>query len=198
MTYDLNQLYQRAFGRFIVYPGLTKPGKLVESYTPAALLGKGKKQSLLSTPIMMPLKLDDYAFPLEPLIEVSTSKSIVINQMVNAETNVLEDMGLDNFKLTIRGFLVSEQAGSAPLDELRKLMKLIRKRSSLKVNNELLGAFGIRELAILSARFGDPEGGIEFKPYTLECISDEAVELRLNQDKADAFTDTSPLPENSR
>lgn len=179
IVYDLDTLYRQAFGKFIIYPGLTKPDKFAESYVPSALLGKNKRKSLLGTPIMMPLKLDDYKFPLEPLIEISISKAIVINQMVNAETNVLEDMGLDNFKMSIRGFLISEQPDVAPLAEVRKLMKIIRKRSSLKVSNELLNAFGIRELAILSARFADPPGGIEFKPYTLECISDEAVELKL-------------------
>lgn len=184
ITYDINELYQRAFGKFIVYPGATNFRNFGESLIPSALLGKQKRQSILGTPIMMPLRLDDYDFPLEPLIEVSLSKSIVVNQMVNADTNVLEDMGLDNFKLTIRGLLISGQADAAPLAELRQLMQVVKKRSSLKVNNELLNAgFGIRELAILSARFGDPPGGIEFKPYTLECISDQPIELRLLEEE---------------
>lgn len=182
ITYDLNKLYREAFGKFIIYPEATNIKNFAEGFIPSPLLGRQKRQSLLGTPILMPLKLDDYEFPLEPLIDASLTKSIVVNQMVNAETNVLEDMGIDNFKLTIRGFLISEQPDTAPLDELRRLVQLIKKRKSLKVGNELLNAFGIRELAIKSARFGDPPGGIEFKPYTLEAISDEPVELRLREE----------------
>lgn len=181
ITYDLNELYSQAFGKFIVYPGATNFRNLGEAFVPSSLLGKQKRQSLLGTPILMPLRLDNYDLPLEPLIEVSLSKSIVVNRMVNAETNVLEDMGLDNFKISIRGFLISEQPDTAPLDELRKLVQLIKQRKSHKVGNELLNAFGIRELAIKSAKFGDPPGGIEFKPYTLECISDEPAELKLKE-----------------
>jgi len=183
ITYELNELYQQAFGKFIIYPGATNFRNFAEGFVPSPLLSKQKRQSLLGTPILMPLKLDDYEFPLEPLIDVSLSKSIVVNRMVNAETNVLEDMGLDNFKLTIRGFLISETPDTAPLDELRRLVQLVKQRKSHKVGNELLNAFGIRELAIKSARFGDPAGGIEFKPYSLECISDEPVELRLKENE---------------
>ena len=182
ITYDLNELYQRAFGKFIVYPGAINFRNFAEGFVPSPLLSKQKRQSLLGTPILMPLKLDDYEFPLEPLIDVSLTKSIVVNQMVNAETNILEDMGLDNFKLTIKGFLISETPDMAPLGELRKLVQLIKQRKSHKVNNELLSTFGIRELTIKSAKFGDPAGGIEFKPYTLECISDEPAELRLREE----------------
>ena len=136
----------------------------------------------LGTPIFMPVKLGDYQLPFEPLVEINGGKSIVRTPLAGFNGTVKENMGLDDYAITIRGIVLNEDSDDYPEAEVLRLRRLFEQTESLDIVCPLLSLFNINRIAIESLRLPAEEGVLHYQPYEFTGYSDFDVELLLRDD----------------
>lgn len=121
---------------------------------------------------------NEYELPLEPLIDVRGDRAIVTTDLAGFPGSVKENMGRNDFRVTIRGFAISEDG--FPEGELENLIALFKEDTAIEVINEILNeSYDIRRLVIKSASFPAVEGLFYAQAFQLECIEDADVELEF-------------------
>jgi hypothetical protein len=144
----------------------------------------------LSTPRYFALSIDDVMLPNEPLISVRGSKTIVKTRIANSNFTVKEIIGLDDWKINIKGYAVREGAvreraagGLVPDDYpeewLRKLITLFKSNRALKCQCQLLSYFNISSLVIEDVSFPPVPGAQGFFAYEINAISDTSPLVKL-------------------
>jgi hypothetical protein len=136
----------------------------------------------LGTPIFLPVKLGGYQLPFEPLVEIAGGKSIVRTPLAGWNGSAKEDMGLDDYAITIRGIVLNEDSEDYPEAEVLQLRALFEKKGSLDIVCPLLGLFNISRIAIENLRLPAEEGTLHYQPYEFTGYSDAEVELLLRDD----------------
>jgi hypothetical protein len=136
----------------------------------------------LGTPIFMPVNLGGYQLPFEPLVEIAGGKSIVRTPLTGWNGTVKENMGLDDYAITIRGIVLNEDGDDYPEAEVLQLRNLFERKESLDIICPLLGLFNISRMAIENLRLPAEEGTLHYQPYELTGYSDFDVELLLRDD----------------
>lgn len=128
---------------------------------------------------MMPLKLGDYQFPIEPLISISGSKTVIETKVTGLKAPVVEEVSMDSYKVTIKGVYINEDNDDYPYRDVRRLPWLLEKRGALTVENKLLSIFDINYLVIKDLKCDGVEGHQSMQWYILEAIADRPIELVL-------------------
>lgn len=192
MIYNLDELYRKAFG--YIAPPYPAIGTRAENFVPFIKKGGNKKPfdlqvaedkrkssiGLLGNPIRLPLRLNGVLMPNEPLIEMNGSKSIVVTELAGGNYSVKENMGMNDWSVSIKGIITNEENPEMyPEAKVREMLKLIRNEFSLKCENELLKIYDINYLVVKDFRFPVTEGAMGWQAYSLECLSDIDVELEL-------------------
>lgn len=190
-NFDINDLYRLMFGYIALpYPALgtrlannipfIRKGEDVNnqriSVDDGLLLGT-YELSKIGTPIRMSFRLAGIMLPNEPIVEISGGKSIVSTELVGGAGAIKENMGLNDWQISIKGIVVSDEPDMYPEKEMREILEIINKQTSLKCENDLMRIFKINQLVIKDYRFPATEGAIEWQAYTLECLSDTDREL---------------------
>jgi hypothetical protein len=190
-NFDINDLYRLMFGYVALpYPALgtrlannipfIRKGEDVNnqriSVDDGLLLGT-YELSKIGTPIRMPFRLAGIMLPNEPIVEISGGKSIVSTELAGGAGAIKENMGLNDWQISIKGIVVSDEPDTYPEKEMREILEIINKQTSLKCENDLMRIFKINQLVIKDYRFPATEGAIEWQAYTLECLSDTDREL---------------------
>ncbi|WBO85230.1 DUF6046 domain-containing protein [Hymenobacter yonginensis] len=136
----------------------------------------------LGTPIFMPVTLDGFTLPFEPLVEISVSKSIVRTPLAGYDGTVKENMGLDDYAIAIRGVVLNEDSDDYPETQVLQLRNLFKKKQSLDIVCPLLGLFNITRIALENLRLPAEEGVLHYQPYKFTGYSDFDAELLLRDD----------------
>lgn len=182
--------YQQAFGyRGIPFIGLNttstvpgaKPLSGIQTTTEAnASTGFNRNSSVLGTPFFMPCKLDDFQLPNEPIIEIRGHKNIIKTPVDGNEGSFKELYSLSDYQVIIRGIATLDtDSEEYPEAQVRALRQIVEKPAAVKVVNNLLGYFGIYNLAIEDCFFPAIEGAPGMQPYELVCLSDKFFDLEL-------------------
>ena len=151
--------------------------------------------AVLGTPLFFALKIDGVQLPNEPLITVTGSKTIVKTQVAGGNFTVKEIIGLDDWKINIRGRAVREGAvrdrpagGLVPDDYpeewLRALITLFKKNTALDCQCQLLTYFNISRLVLEDISFPAVEGAHGFFYYEINASSDESSLAKLKLKRA--------------
>lgn len=191
--YDLSEVYTQAFSHLrLPYPNLVAESKtlgLSPFGTIRALRGSFKLQSTFNTEYALPIKLDGWQFPQEPIVSIRGGKNIIETQLNRLDPktkriqrkNVLEEINLNNYKVLIRGILLNEdEVDSYPEQAVRRLREIVEKPGSISIENGLTALWGITKVAVSDWDMREVQGYIGAQSFELECLSDEDFDLEIN------------------
>lgn len=184
--FDIAQLYKEVFGLGFmrIRPmRLEEPAPRVDlnnlNLTSSAELPT-ELLSYMGTPIHLPLTLEDFRLPNEPLITLTVSKRIVETELDSMDGTFKEEFALGDYEINIKGILIDEaNPDQLPENLIRNLRRIVEKKGALKCSNKLLSYFNIDRLVIYSCTFPETVGSLEMVPYELTCKSDKEWDLEL-------------------
>jgi len=187
MKYNLIELYERAFGHTAVrgVGPLIPIGDATWPIPPYSVeterLVKDYRESMMGTPVMFPLKLDDYDMPNEPLVHVTGNKIIVKTQVAGVQGSVKELVSDDDYMVTIEGLIINEDGDDFPEEISRRIIEICQSPKSLKVQSDFLAMFDIHNLVIENYNFQGVTGNQNVQSYTINALSDRPLTLELKQ-----------------
>lgn len=155
--------------------------------------------SMLGTPLVMPVKIDGYQLPNEPLITITGDKKIIRTALNGANSagrvqhrgSVKELISVNDYQVKITGRLMHEPVYSGthtnarpypnayPSQEMRELIRIYESRRSVKIDCALTQLFGIEYIAISRVSFPGEAGMHNNQRYEITGYSDEDYEIDL-------------------
>ncbi len=155
-------------------------GSLTGTAARCSTLGYAAAQS--GDLFVSPLTIDGWTFPVDPLIGVSVSKTIVQTQLGDGRMPVIEEVAHNGFDVSIRGVLINEDNDDYPYDQVAQLTNLINKRGGLVVQNNILNrCCGIDRIVIRNASLPGEEGIQSMQTFTISAVSDRDVQLEIRE-----------------
>jgi hypothetical protein len=120
------------------------------------------------------------------LVSVGQSKNIVTTAIQGRNGTVKEYISDGDYKITIRGVLTSATNRNGdyyPVEEVKKLMEICKVNASVKIASRFLNdIFGVYNIVIESYVFPQEEGQYNTQLFSIDCISDDPIELTIQQD----------------
>jgi hypothetical protein len=219
--FNLNDLYQRAFGHvrppypLLVngLPGISPVGTLIglkeqfdikrdEEPIPVVPVEAVSQWGSPDVKFGVKLKLPngfEFQIPLEPIISIEGGKNIIetkVNQGARRE-NVIEEINLNNWRVLMRGLIISDAADEYPEELIKTLTDICIYPGSIEIECGLLHHFGITQVVIQNFRFPGVPGSIEAVGYELDLVSDVNIDLEnvpeSNIENINAFEPTTLL-----
>lgn len=119
-----------------------------------------------------------------PVISISSRKCIIETPLTDRRGTVKELINIEDYRITIRGFIVNHKANELPEDDILTMRKLYELNVAIKISNPLLDAFLISEerdgsdlVVIKDLQFRESPGVKNVKGYIMELASDEPFNL---------------------
>ena len=138
--------------------------------------------SYLGIPYFMRTKLNGLQLPNEPMIDITGGKRIALTEMDGANGTFKELYSLDDYKITIRGLLITEDGSNDfPETQLRDLNELYLTAGELSITNQLCAMLNIAYIAIQSIDYPSAEGLQGAQPYVITALSDNRVNLIIEK-----------------
>lgn len=181
--FNLLDLYQKTFN----YVGTPLLSANPQAYIPGnSLIWENNVEgptNLLGIPYFMPVELDGYYLPNEPIMQLTGGKRIIETPIDDTDGTFKEGFALDDYSIVIQGIAVDEQSGQYPWEIMRKIRSIFEKRSNIRINNELTALFNIDRLVIYDLKLIGEPGAEFYQPYELVCKSDKVYELELKPEE---------------
>ncbi len=114
--------------------------------------------SQVDRPFIGEMKLGAFVFPLDPIVQVQQGKKIVKTELSGFPGTVKEDMGSDDYRISILAVLQNEDSDEYPEFLVSSLRAEIEKPGALPIYNKLLSVYNITNIAIENVEFETPEG----------------------------------------
>lgn len=94
-------------------------------------------------------QFDGYQFPFEIVVEASMPKKIVTTEIVGRDGDVEELMGIGDWDITLRGFIINYDTNDYPEEAVRELSRVCKlKETSFDVEGTFLNILGVKRLSI--------------------------------------------------
>lgn len=198
-AWDILSLYRQLWGQVgipysVVRPNRPKGGvaegeATIEAWDGNTLQGEAfDKHPLRGQTFMMPLTINGFEFPIEPLVSVMGSKRTIETMLTgwNRDSNrpafpIVEEVAMESYKVNIKGVFINDDNDSYPEGDVERLRWLLEQRGALPVTNHLLSIFGINYLCIKDFKCDAVEGHQAMQWYTIEAIADYPIELVLKE-----------------
>jgi hypothetical protein len=188
--WDLLGLYRQVFGHVgIPYSKVAanqpqgvigEDGRSITAWDGQELEGLAfRESSLKGQAFMMPLTINGYKFPVEPLVSVNGRKHIIETKVTGLKHPVIEDVAMESYRVNIKGVFINEENDEYPYREVARLPWLLETRGALPVENRLLSTFAIDYLTIVDIKCDAVEGHQSMQWYIIEAVSDRPVDLEL-------------------
>lgn len=200
-SYDLSDLFARAFGHTTA---LYATPSAVHAKGDTTLKGvkvkqspQAKEMSWLGTPIMFAVKFKrgtyqayrangelhsvergDFSLPAATLIDFKRTKNLTQTPVLGDTGTVKEMFGFDNWHISIKGFCLDEPQQKA-YEQLAALLEWEALASGIEVSGELFTDKQIYKLVIQGISIPQIQGRPSVIPFTLDAVSDQALELLL-------------------
>ena len=117
-------------------------------------------------------RFDGYDFPLETITEVSQQKKIVETDIFGSDGMVEELMGLGDWNINIKGFIINYASNDYPEFEVRRLRYVCElKDTDLEVESTFLNLLNINALSIHKLNFPPSPGYKNLQAFEIECRS---------------------------
>jgi hypothetical protein len=175
---NISQLYAKVFNLPNVKL-LDSEDTINHASTPSGVL------SVLGTPIFSQItfrqnnKDAGFTLPDCPLIEISTSKTIIETPIQGRNGTVKEYISANDYTITIRGILINNESDKYPFDLVDDLHKIYKLNTALMVTNTILNMLDINQVVMKELKFMESEGYSHIQPFNIECVSDETLELMI-------------------
>lgn len=156
-------------------------------------------KSVLGTPIYEQIKLTvpqikeggkiisnsfDYVMPDWPLFDISGSNTIIKTPTVGKKKGTVKEyIAEDDYRITIRGFLINYDSQEYPEQQLQDLMAVINSKVAIGISSQVFSLLDIHNIVIEDWRFPAVEGYQNMQPFELDCSSDETAELEIRSVK---------------
>lgn len=183
---DIFDLYQQVFGLGFMRIRPLRLTALEDKVDLTAMTLEGDAEpssalkSFIGTPIHLPLTINGYLLPNEPLVTITMNKKIIETELDGNDGTFKEEFSLGDYDVNIKGILIDENnPDQLPESQIRQLRDVLETRGSVKVSNTLLSFFNIDRLAIYSCSFPEYAGSMEMVPYEITCKSDKEFDLEL-------------------
>jgi hypothetical protein len=110
----------------------------------------------------------------------TVSRPSIINktQIQGKNGTVKEYISKDDYAVTINGIIVGEN-GQYPQTEALALQRIADAPGPIPVVSRFLNAFEIYNIVVMDYSMPQTAGGISKQEFTLNCISDEPLELQI-------------------
>jgi hypothetical protein len=193
VNFHLSKLFQAQFGvegaDFVQTQGsLTQEQALSAIGTPVYEIVQVQAEHYSYYDIRQKRKRDDgvipeYTFPYELLLEVSQAKKIISTEVAARDGSILEYIGLGDYQITLRGFIINYASQDYPDAGVMALKRILDIPQSLKVSSLYLNRLGIDRIAVKDYSLPLMEGHRQVQPFVINAISDLPYELDLIQKK---------------
>lgn len=110
------------------------------------------------------------------LVTVMQQKRIVVTEIQGKNNSVKEYIGMGDYMVGINGVLNGPN-GSYPIDRVAVLKELCKAPVSIPVVSRYLQNLDIHSLVVTDFTFDQQPGGYSNQTFTINCLSDEPVEL---------------------
>ncbi len=201
--YTINQQQQTAAQHFGLGAGVYVLQPLAEmgeggSYPAAQAMqvNESNVTTIMGTPVFMPLivpeftypvrdnqgntttkKFSRFAFPAATLVDITMSKNIVKTAVQGRDGTVKELISNGDYIIRIRGIIVGKEL--FPKEGVQRLIELARVAAAFRVENDIFQWLGINSLVVEEFSLQPIEGHENSQAYTLDCVSDDTVTLRV-------------------
>jgi len=151
-----------------------------------AVKGSFNWKGMLGNEYFMPMKINDWQLPNEPLVRITGGKKINKTSPNRGKMRgtVKEEWSLKDYKIRVRGFIVNEEAYDYPKELVRRMRQLVEKSGALSITSEYTSIWGIDQVMIEQWDFPEGQGQPDVQPYTLTLISDQEFSLELIEDES--------------
>lgn len=112
------------------------------------------------------------------LVSIRKTKKVIRGEIAGKDGEVIEYIGMGSAEVSISGVITAAN-GSEPTNDVRDLNKLIDAPIAVSVVCPFLNTKGINKLVILDADLPQESGGLSYQTFTLNCISEVPIELRI-------------------
>ena len=194
IIYDLNQLYRQTFGSNPVVPPVRPTVKLEQPYSisqkddTSQLSGSSFTTQYLGKEIWLPVKfynLDVNVFGTDKIllpytvIRMSAKKTIIKTPLAERKGTVKELYSIDDFVISMKGFVIDEANRNFPENELIVLKKLFERNEAIDFDNALSNIFlDEQRVVIESLELPEVEGGSKhIRPFSITLESDSVFSL---------------------
>ena len=116
------------------------------------------------------------------LLSVSQPKNIVKTSISGRNGTVKEYIGLGDYEVDVRGFLIHENPNVQPIGQLDLFIEYIQWQGQLSVTSSFLQSFRINSVVIENPVISQQAGFRNRIPFTMRLVSDEDIELQLSDD----------------
>lgn len=127
--------------------------------------------------------LGDFRLPLTCVVEMSRQKTMTTTPLVAARASVKEIYAQEDWQLRISGLLHDEPKhpqGADTFEEMtERLLQYDALADSVEIDGELFHQRGIYRIVIESISFSQMPGKRRMHGFTMQCTSDESLELIL-------------------
>lgn len=126
--------------------------------------------------------LDKYTLILdEALITVSQTKNIVKTPINGRNGTVKEYISLGDYSISVQAFITSRNPNEFPVEQLDLFELYANLDRQINIESRFLEVFRVRSFVIESYRIGQQQGFRNRIPISLNCISDQDIELQLKE-----------------
>jgi len=189
IIYDLNQLYRRTFGG--------QPYRVPEDNENIPVDGKilSDLGNLLETnehlgkPIWLPVKFVNLnpdvfgaseVFLPYTVIEASVKKTIIKTPLADRKGTVKEVYNIDDYVISLKGFVIDEDKRQWPEAEITVLKKLVELNEAVQLDNALTNIFLDKDTRVVIEELQLPPvegGGKHIRPFSFKLESDSVFTL---------------------
>ena len=113
------------------------------------------------------------------LVTVNIASKVIRTEIQGSNGTVKEYIGQDDAQITINGIVVAKN-GSYPRDIVSKINNWINAPVSKGIVSNYLQNIGITDVVVMDASFGQEEGSYSQEKFTINCVSDSPVELKIS------------------
>jgi hypothetical protein len=204
--YDIAELYRAAFGyRGLPYPTVgvnlvpsikgkvealidgTKFSDQAEGVAAFETPNSGQGTSQLGAALYMPVTLDDYQLPNEPVISVELVKLIRTTYLtgehrensVQKRGSVKELINTGDYRIKIRGIAINEDQDDYPESIMRRLRQIVEQRRSISIDSRITNVYNISRCVVENYRTIPLEGTPGAEAYEFSLLHDEDFETEL-------------------
>jgi hypothetical protein len=169
-SFDLNTLYRLAFG----YRGAPYPDfETQETWQPTDGL---VHTNALGASLFMPLALDGWQLPNEPILEATLKKTIVSTALTGntRKGTVKELINTEDYELKIKGVIINlESSTEYPSADVEHLKELVEINKSITIQSAITDILAIKKVVIQSFKLLPMVGVQHAQAYEISMLSDE-------------------------
>ena len=127
--------------------------------------------------------LDAGSLVLNEVVTTVTQSKIIVKTPINGKNGTVKEyIGLGDYLINIRGFLVGDNHNERPQELIDKLIAFSELEKQIVIASRIINSFKITSVVIDKCTI-DQESGVRNRvPFILNCSSDQDEEIKLSAD----------------